>query len=60
MIYPPPPGYVRSKPRKVKDKGLTVGEVFRTTAKLADGYNKAASLQALADIAQSVRRLFRG
>ena len=58
----PPPGYSPPKRnRKVRqDDGLTVREVVRTAAKLGHGMNKAASLQALAGIAQEVRKLIRG
>lgn len=57
----PPPGYVPTKRASKPAKGrLTWGEAFRTTAKVASGYNKAASLQALAGIAHEVRRFIRG
>ena len=57
----PPPGYVPPKaPRKAKGRRLTFGEAYRTAAVVAGGYNKAASLQALAGIAQEVRKIIRG
>lgn len=57
----PPPGYVPPKrSRRARRMGLTAAEVVRTAGKLVDGHNKAASLQALAGIAQEVRKLIRG
>lgn len=54
----PPPGYVPTRRRKApKSDHITVTEVVRTAAKLGNGYNKAASLQALADIVRNVRML---
>jgi len=57
----PPPGYVPPKrPRKAAKGRLTFGEAYRTAATVAHGYNKAATLQALAGIAQEVRKIIRG
>lgn len=54
----PPPGYVPTRRRKApKSDRLTMTEVVRTAAKLGNGYNKAVSLQALAEIARNVRML---
>jgi hypothetical protein len=62
MIYDvPPPGYVPPKrSRKAATGRFTFGEAFRTTAKVAHGYNKVATVQGLAQIAQEVRKLIRG
>ena len=59
MVYEvPPPGYIPTRPRKAPQSDrLTVTELVRTAAKLGNGYNKAASLQALAEIARNVRML---
>jgi hypothetical protein len=57
----PPPGYTPPKaPRRGKGRRLTFGEAYRTAATVAHGMNKAASLQALAGIAQEVRKIIRG
>ena len=60
MIDVPPPGYVppRRKPRRAGR--FTFGEAYRTAAKVAHGYNKAATVQGLAQIAQEIRKLIRG
>lgn len=62
MVYDvPPPGYVPPKgPRKAKVRPFTFGEAYRTAAKVASGYNKAATVQGLAQIAQEVRKVIRG
>lgn len=55
----PPPGYV--PPRRKRPAGrFTFGEAYRTAAKVAHGYNKAATVQGLAQIAQEIRKLIRG
>jgi hypothetical protein len=61
----PPPGYVppkapRKAPRKAKGRAFTFGEAYRTAATVASGYNKAATVQGLAQIAQEVRKIIRG
>jgi len=57
----PPPGYVPPKaPRRSKGRGFTFGEAYRTAAKVASGYNKAATVQGLAQIAQEIRKVIRG
>jgi hypothetical protein len=57
----PPPGYVPPKrPEKAVEGKFSFGEAFRTTAKVAHGYNKVATVQGLAQIAQEVRKLIRG
>lgn len=62
MIYDvPPPGYVPPKrPSKAAKGRFTFGEAYRTAAKVAGGYNKAATVQGLAQIAQEVRKIIRG
>lgn len=57
----PPPGYVPPKaPRKAKAGRFSFGEAYRTAATVARGYNKAATVQGLAQIAHEIRRLIRG
>lgn len=63
MLTLPPPGYVPPKParkRKAEEKRFTFGEAFRTTAKLASGFNKVARIEGYAAITQEVRKLIRG
>lgn len=63
MMQLPPPGYVPPKPvkkRRAKGKRFTFGEAFRTTAKVASGYTKVATIEGYAAIAQEVRKLIRG
>jgi hypothetical protein len=60
VIEVPPPGYVPPK-RKPRTGGrFSFGEAYRTAAKVAHGYNKAATVQGLAHIAHEIRRLIRG
>lgn len=61
MIEVPPPGFVAPKaPRKGKARRFSFGEAYRTAATVAHGYNKAATVQGLAQIAQEIRKLIRG
>ena len=57
----PPPGYVPPKaPSMGKGRRFTFGEAYRTASTVAHGYNKAATVQGLAQIAQEVRKIIRG
>jgi hypothetical protein len=63
MMQLPPPGYVppkHVKKRRALGAPFTFGEAFRTTAKVASGYSKVATLEGYAAIAQEVRKLIRG
>lgn len=57
----PPPGYTPPKrPKKAATGRFTFGEAYRTAAKVASGYNQAATVQGLAQIAQEIRKVVRG
>ena len=62
MLYDvPPPGYTPPKaPSKRKAGRFTFGEAYRTAAKVASGYNKAAAIEGVAQVAHELRRLIRG